>query len=538
MQIQATSLLFGGRMMVLRSGIGSKSPVKAYRSALGLTAGVVALAVAAFGAEVKAGEYELYKSGAFEATGQLGLGFGLFAVPNAQFGGGSADGRTGATAKIENSPTYFDAYAKPQLNLRYDLGGSKLYATTSGVVVGTLGDGDANATTTTPGQPWDVDLEEAYVGYSFAAPFGKEGGTIAIQGGRQSFVLDDGFVIGDGTYDQGSRGAYYMAPRTAFNGYGVVKFNTNPVRGDIFLLRSNFLSLRDSGNNVGDGQETTFAGFSVTLFEDAEREGADGSSVYLDRKRYVTASYFKILDSSTPQVNGGASSSTNLAGDTRKNLNVLSFAAGGQVLPSWSAFSIYGNYVSQWRDRDAAASLYEVRADALYIEPGYTFEEAPWTPMVYYRYSYFSGDNNTADTKTESYDPLFYMNSPRRFFATGFSGEIGGQYNFFNQNLNIQQFGVRGTPSFHIANDEDSLTLGLNFFRYSREKPAAGNSDHLADELNLTAEYTLNANIFTTAAAGVAWAGRGQEQEQVAATPTRRADTENYVFEWIVYYTF
>jgi hypothetical protein len=38
-----------------------------------------------------------------------------------------------------------------------------------------------------------------------------------------------------------------------------------------------------------------------------------------------------------------------------------------------------------------------VRANAWYVEPGWTFSAVPWTPRVFYRYSHFSGDPNPND---------------------------------------------------------------------------------------------------------------------------------------------
>ena len=54
--------------------------------------------------------------------------------------------------------------------------------------------------------------------------------------------------------------------------------------------------------------------------------------------------------------------------------------------------------------------------NAWYLEAGWTFSDAPWTPSVSYRFSRFS----------DQYDPLFYGNG--RALGTWFQGEVAANY--------------------------------------------------------------------------------------------------------------
>ena len=90
-------------------------------------------------------------------------------------------------------------------------------------------------------------------------------------------------------------------------------------------------------------------------------------------------------------------------------------------------------------------------AEAYFLEPGYTFDKWPTKPKVYYRYSHFSGQRSTTGGATTAYDPMFYGDSALRMgFGTYYLGEIVGQYDLFNTNENVHQFGITLNPSFHV----------------------------------------------------------------------------------------
>ena len=51
-------------------------------------------------------------------------------------------------------------------------------------------------------------------------------------------MIGDGFLIYDGDVDQFENGVYYLAPRDSFEKAALLRFNTKPVRGDLFFLKA------------------------------------------------------------------------------------------------------------------------------------------------------------------------------------------------------------------------------------------------------------------------------------------------------------
>jgi hypothetical protein len=455
----------------------------------------VALAVLA-SAPAFADGTPLFDIGDLQVTGNATLGFGAFNVQQANFGAGSFEADHGESTR-RVSPSWGEAYAKPGIGLGYDAGDLKFYGAFSTIYAQTLGDGDGSLFTAMRGAPGEIALEEANVGVTGALPAFADG-NFDLQLGRQNLVVDDGFLIADGTVNAGDRANYYLAPRSVFDGIGVLHLNGNPVRADIFVLG---VDTRPNLTRRGlDQPPSDFAGLDVSWFENAAGETANGGKNYADRLRYVTATYFRIYSSAVDGVK-----------TERDGLNVYSVSLGGVILPSLPDFSFYAQGVLE---RNAAAER-QVRANAFYVEPQWTFSDAPLAPMIFYRYSHFSGAPTTHASTDENYDPLFYSSNFRGgSFGSYYYGEVIGNYFISESNLDVHQVALSLTMPFHVMNDQDSLKLDFLYYRYFYDR-AGGlglSSDSLGQEFNIAAEYQYSPQTSFAAAVGLGTPGSGAKE--------------------------
>ena len=148
-----------------------------------------------------------------------------------------------------------------------------------------------------------------------------------------------------------------------------------------------------------------------------------------------------------------------------------------------------------------------------YIETAYTLENLPWTTVLTYRYSRFSG--NELDTlSNEEYRPL-YFGFYAREWDTFYQGEIAGEYHLFNTNQVTQFLKLRTFPTEQYA---------LTFYYFQHDLEARQyfgtpvTSSDWADEINAGVEYFggKNANIYIYA--GVAWSTPNQAANEIFGT--------------------
>jgi len=121
--------------------------------------------------------------------------------------------------------------------------------------------------------------------------------------------------------------------------------------------------------------------------------------------------------------------------------------------------------------------------DAWYLEAGWTFSDAVWTPSASYRYSRFS----------EGYDTLFYGFS--RGYGTWFQGEVAGNYaGPFNSNSRIQNVTMKVSPL-------ENLNVGAMYFNYDTIDRNLGNTD--GHEVDLYAEWHVNDHLTVMPLVGI-----------------------------------
>ena len=86
--------------------------------------------------------------------------------------------------------------------------------------------------------PTDVAVDEAWLGWNSGSLFADSLGEDAVDlsFGRQDFDLGSGFLIWEGATNGGNRGAYWLAPREAFEMTGIAKLETHGFIGRAFYL--------------------------------------------------------------------------------------------------------------------------------------------------------------------------------------------------------------------------------------------------------------------------------------------------------------
>lgn len=328
----------------------------------------------------------------------------------------------------------------------------------------TRGGGDAGGFTRD--NPEDFDSEQLFIGWSSGRLFEALGdNALDLSFGQQDFQVGDGFLIWDGNFDTASDAAFWLAPRTAFRPAGIIRLNTEPIRGDAFYLR---------GDEDNDNAEL----FGANLEYMHEGYGTIG------------ATFFRITDSDDEVF-------------LRDDMNVFSIRAADVTIPAAPNLAFRGEYVRQW-----GGDAIDIDADAWYVEAGYSLADVlPWSPTLSYRFSFFSGDEDPTDGDNENFDPLFYGFS--RGYGTWFQGEITGEYLLFNSNQLTHMVQLAAAPT-------DSLEVGALYFHFDLdEKQYFGTpvtDTDFADEVNLYANWTINENVFLSAVAAIAFPGDAAKQ--------------------------
>jgi hypothetical protein len=407
---------------------------------------------------------------------------GYFHTAGTNFGAGRV--RDGAT-----NIDWAEAYVKPTLMGGLDTHGwGYLYGGVGYVATASRGDGDAGDFT--PSATQALDNEQLYAGWRSGILLPALGNdALDISFGRQEFSIGDGFLIWDGNYDVGNEGTYRLLARRSFERAGLVRVNTQPVRGDLFYLQAD----RDNGHPELYGANLEYVDTSLGT---------------------LGLTYFSIFraDEELAQRNG---------------LDVVSvrghgtpFAAVG--VPN-AAFAF--EYAHEQNDHPGR----EVAAAAWYLQAGYTFAALPWSPSLKYRYGAFGGDDPRT-RKSEAFDPLFYSYSTG--WDTWIQGEIAGSYLLFNSNEDVHMVHASAQPN-------ESLDLGILYWRLSLDEPGslltsfknppfkhAPTATDFADEVNAYVDWTMNAHLSFSGVFGVA----------VPRTGARQAFDQGHAYELLEIY--
>lgn len=329
--------------------------------------------------------------------------------------------------------------------------GAAIHGRISLLTSGTWGDGDAAGLTT--GSERRTKVEDAYLGWRSGNLFpalGEDG--VDFSFGRQNFVIGDGFLIngdalnlGRGIDREFSRGgAYWLAARKAFDQTAVLRLGGGEgLRSDIFWLKSD--------NKVQ--ADTEVAGVNVE---------------YVTEKGTFAAMYIKGLDvdQELAQIFGR----TNRDGQKTWSLRYQGNAGVENLFLS-------AEYVHQDQGDSSMRD-----ADAWYLEGGWTFADAPWSPSVAYRYTRYDRD----------FDPLFF--GFNRGYGTWFQGEVAANFaGPFGSDAKIHHLRLGAAPL-------ENLSIGVNYFHFPSARVFGQNA--AGRELDIYAEWAVHDHLIISPLVG------------------------------------
>ncbi|MGR8918988.1 MAG: hypothetical protein ACU85V_05165 [Gammaproteobacteria bacterium] len=402
---------------------------------------------------VHAAAFDTLEWGPLSLDPSFNLRLGLQHGNNINYGLGALD----SIGETERDTLYLSL--KPGFETTLDLDGSTAYGGFSFVAATTTLDGEISGQWARSGdQAFDTD--HAYLGWRY--------GVVDLSFGGQEFTVGDGFIIGDGNFNQGGEnGQYWTGAFLAWRNSAVLKVNTEPLRADVFWLRTD-----------GDFRDGRVAGINI------ETSGLDFGT--------FGAMYAEVLQ-------GGA---FNLDGIEAWNLR------GANVrVPGLRNLELFGEWVRQLGSDEQAGGR-DNDAVGWYVEGQYSFVDVPWQPRLSYRYVRLSGDEpDTPDN--EEYRGM-YFTIFKRDWDTWYQGEIAGEYHLFNQNQVTQMFKIKTFP-------HPGWALTFYYYHHELEEPqyfgTPVSDENWADEINFGVEHFRGERLY--AYAGFAWSTPNTAAEEI-----------------------
>lgn len=384
----------------------------------------------------------------------LEVGAAVVASPGANYGFGRVD----LTSGDNTGDTVFgEAYVRPTLGYNLKVTpDSTLYGLVAGVGQTTIGEGDQAGYTNSGSRR--IDLDQLYFGFRHDAAGGKDGGgwTYDLSAGRQKVQVGDGFLIWDGNFDSTRDGAYFAAPRTAFDLAVVAKAES-----------ANWAIQGFAMENDADGGKTGFAGGDVAYTGDFGTIGfLTGAVVGTDAANSLDRAGLKLVSARVRDI----------------KTPVDNLTLGGELTYQFGS--------SGEGDREAYG---------WFAQAAYAFQDVAWSPVLSYRYSRFSGDDNGNDGVSNTFDPLFY--GAGGGWGTWFQGEVNGEYILFNSNQIAHEVKLAFQPTEEIG-------AGIIYYHYDLDKSnyygTPVSSRNFADEVNVYMDWQVNEQLYVGAVAGVA----------------------------------
>ena len=264
---------------------------------------------------------------------------------------------------------------------------------------------------------------------------------LTLSAGPQNYQIGDGFLFMYGATDGGSRGAFWLWPRTAFKMAGVIRLATHGALLDAFYLEPN-----DQPHSA-----TQMTGVNLEL--------------PLGSAASMGLVYAKCFHSNIT---------------TRDGLNLFYWRGYATPLPQLPGLSFQSSFAAETNGSQLSD------ANGWYLTSSYEFD-VRWTPIISYRYASFSGGG---EGSRRNFDPLFVGSSD---WGAWTQGEILGNWLVTNSNLDTHQVRLEWLP-------RSDLTLNLIYYKLLLTstqqtivaKPLSPvTSKDFADEIDLIADLTL-----------------------------------------------
>jgi hypothetical protein len=387
----------------------------------------------------------------------LGADYAYFSQHNAWYG---AD-RTRFGTEIDS---WSESLIRPGLEGAYILPGSQtLYGRFDVVQANTFGGVDAGFTNADLGDVSWLGIDKAYLGWRSGTLFNSlDDDFLDLSFGRQIYITGTAFLFGSEGGAGFRRAAYYLGGRRSADYAAIARMKSGPWSGDLFYFENNSVFPFNTTAGGGTGEyaftPTATIGGSVAAIE-SDLPSRDGMQVV----------------------------------DLRGSVKPFALGSGPAAL---QPLRFDAEYVHE--DRDDGMD----NGTGWYMAASYQFAEAPWKPELTYRYASFD----------EHYDTLFYSAVD---WGSWFQGEITGEYDLFNSNLDSHMVRLKVQPV-------ESLTVNLLYYRFSLHQPEAFGvaSDNYADEWNLIVDWTVNKHLSLSLVGAYALPDDGAKQ--------RLGDDENW----------
>jgi hypothetical protein len=407
-------------------------------------------------------EIRLWDRQGLQADFSLTATAGYFHAADVNFGAGRSHNQA-------KNLDWFEGYLKPQIAASFSTDHYGLfYGGTS--VVGSIAAGDGDAGGFAAPNATALSGEQFVLGWRSGALMEALGtDALDVSAGRQEFQIGDGFLIWDGNYERGREGTYRLLARRSFRRTTLLRLNTLPVHGSFFYLQA------DADNGHPDIL------------------GLDAEYVY-GKSNVFGFSYFTIMDADK-------------GFKFRDGLEVVNIRAQGNPLEAIGVqhLALTSEYAHEWNGQAGRALV----ATAWYVGASYSFVAFPWSPVLSYRFAFFSGDDPRTG-KNEEFDPLFYSYS--RGWDTWTQGEIVGSYLLFNSNQKTHLVHFQMQPA-HV------LSLGVLYWRFLLDQPATlasflhrPTAEDFAEEIDFYVDWQISESLSLSSVLGLALPGRGARQ--------------------------
>jgi hypothetical protein len=366
---------------------------------------------------------------------------------------------------------------KPKFDFSWELEGSEVYSTFSMVAATTTLDGELSGQFARAG---DQTLE------TDSTKIGWRNELIDVSIGGQEFTIGDGFVVGDGNFNKGGAdGQFWIGGFSAWRNSSVLRVNSKPVRADVFWLRTD--------DDLGDARVV----------------GVNIETTTKDLFGILGFMYVEIIDDD---------------GFGLEGMQVASIRGADIKIPGIDNLKLFGEFVIERGESDLTGR--DNDANAWYIEGNYQLAGLPWSPKLFYRYSYFSGDE-PGSNDNEEYRSLFFTIF-KRDWDTWYQGEVTGEYHLFNQNQITQMAKVKVYP-------RADMSLGLWYYTHdldTRQYFGTPVTDtDWAEEVNFGVEYYPHERLYTYL--GFAWGTPHQAAQEVFG-----GDEDTFIVQMFLAYTY
>ena len=392
-------------------------------------------------------EYELIKGKYGELGVILDLKTAGFAGSNPWFGEAHENIGDAANFWWEGS---VEAGAKGTLNF---FGGTEFYGAYSYLYSQSVGN-DASGLSDGLDNPGAGDTEKAYAGWRSGTLFPTLGkNAIDISGGQQNFHIGSGFLIYNGATTGRTEGAYWIAPRQAFKETVIGRFNSEPVKVEVFHL-----------------------GFhAAKVFNEAGSTNGVNLEYAFNETNTVGFSYLHVYNTVDLMLDG---------------LDVFSGRVDVTPLPFWPQLTLGAEYVFEQNDA-------LMQSNGGFAKITYEFQDTPWTPSLSFRFTGFQGDDPDTE-KNENFSSLAYGFSD---WGTWYQGEIVGEYVLGNSNLLSYLVGLNAKPV-------KSLDMHLFYYHFEIAQPESlaenVTASNFADEVDLIADWQVTERLSLSAVMAVA----------------------------------